>query len=72
MRLVKVLFVLEVLILAGRYVKGQVEVRVTEREVTEIPMGENEEVFGIGIGSEDGEVFWFHRSREVMEENGRN
>lgn len=67
--LVKILFVAEAAALAGSYIKENTAVTVTERSVDAFPGGEGREddVYGIGIGTGDGSVFWFHKDSEVLE-----
>jgi len=65
---VRILFVLEVLMFAGAYIKAHTSAQVTEENVTVLPDGEDRgDVYGIGIGAGDGSLFWFHRSRQVEE-----
>ena len=75
-RIVKALLVAEGVILAGRYIEEHTYEQVYEREETvseddrmEIPgMEADEDVFGIGIGAEDGSLFWFHKRIETFRE----
>lgn len=71
----KVLLVAEGVILTGRYIKEHTYEHVYERE--EIVSGSerimipgmeaDEDVYGIGIGTDDGSLFWFHREISTEE-----
>lgn len=64
---VKLLFVLEVLAAAGSYIRDHAVVQTTERKVAELPADGEEEVYGIGIGTGDGVLFWFHSRTEILD-----
>lgn len=64
---VKVLFILEVLAAAGFYIREHAVVRTTEKKVAEFPADGEEEVYGIGIGTGDGSLFWFHSRTELQD-----
>ena len=61
------------MILAGRYIEEHTYEKVYEREEAadgtdsfDLPgIGDEEDVFGIGIGAEDGSLFWFHKKTRV-------
>lgn len=62
----RIIFVLEVIVLSGRYIVAHTEERVYEREiVTDGP--EEGAVYGIGYEAENGELFWFRKRTEISE-----
>lgn len=67
--LVRILFVLEAAALAAGYIRAHTAVTVTERGVSGLSdgTGEAQEVYGIGIGTGDGSVFWFHSGSEILD-----
>lgn len=64
---VKLLLLLELLWFSAAYIKSHTFEQVTGGRVEEIPLPGEEEVYGIGIGTGEGSLFWFHSRTEVLE-----
>ncbi len=67
MAVVKLLFVLELFWFFTAYIKSHTVEQVTSLPVEEFPFSGEDEVYGIGIGTGEGSLFWFHSRTEVLE-----
>ena len=67
MAVVKLLFVLELFWFFTAYIKSHTVEQVTGLPVEEFPFSGEDEVYGIGIGTGEGSLFWFHSRTEVLE-----
>ncbi len=67
MAVVKLLLVLELLWFLTAYIKSHTVKQVTGLQAEEFPLSGEEEVYGIGIGTGEGSLFWFHSRTETLE-----
>lgn len=67
MAAVKLLLVLELLWFFTAYIKSHTIEQVTGFQAEEFLLPGEEEVYGIGIGTGESSLFWFHSRTEVLE-----
>ncbi len=63
----KLILVAELIALSEQYIEKNTTTRVYEMPQFEV-IGNDEDVYGIGFEAGKGEVFWFHKKTEMVEQ----